>query len=60
MNDLSKVEMYCVPLTRDGRKGVDCCDHDNEHSGYVKCGEFFTLAEETSSEKKTVLHAVCS
>jgi hypothetical protein len=57
VNDLSRVEMYFVSLTRDGGKEAYCCEHDNEHSGYVKCREFFTLAEETSSEKNG---AACS
>jgi len=50
--------MYCVLLTRDGGKGAGCCEHDNEQSGYVKCGEFLILAGETSSGERTVLRAV--
>ena len=42
------MEMYCVPLTRDGGKGAGCCEHDNEQSGYVKCVEVLILADETS------------
>ena len=48
MNVLSSMEMYCVPLTRDGGKGAGCCEHDNEQSGYVKCVEVLILADETS------------
>jgi len=25
---------------------MDCCDHANEPSGSIKCGEFFGLTEE--------------
>ena len=41
-----------MPLTRGEGKGAGCCEHDNEQSDYVKCGEFLIMAEEPSSEKE--------